>query len=226
MTNSFYKEVIQKIKDHINNRDYEKAFELLNEELKMPYIPKDVEKELLEYKAKLLPHISKEKEAKKITTDDVIDYLNSADKLKLIQAIEELPNLNLRKIAKELKDWIQNNKDDKVTIAFIIENLIDQKVDIDINLDSKSINPKDSKSVLEDPSIIKGLEYIIENTDKQPQLTDLATSEFKRYLLNTYPSIPRDSIEVVKSIINIINNSLNGDNELNEFDKEVLGKLK
>ena len=45
---SYYKEILHTIRTHMSERNYEKAFRLLEDELAMPYIPKQSEQELIE----------------------------------------------------------------------------------------------------------------------------------------------------------------------------------
>lgn len=123
---NYYEELIIKINDYIDNNELDIALRLINEELNMPYIPKDINNKLNE----LLVSI-KDKDVdnykSKVYDDQKLDDLLGGDNLNQLLGVNILIEKNLR----DYKDIIDNyllNGNNKQAKSLLIDALIRQEI--------------------------------------------------------------------------------------------------
>jgi hypothetical protein len=108
--NNFYEELKQDIDSHISKNDYAAALKLIEEELSMPYVPRDVEDFLRDKYSEIRSHISQEE--KRINIDKIFDILEqdikSVDKFDLSMTLAEY---NLAKYEEDIKKLLLLEED-------------------------------------------------------------------------------------------------------------------
>lgn len=119
---TYYDELISDIEKHFSDHDYFGAYGLIINELKMPYIPKEAEKRLLELKEKVEEELS-------VTTSSLSDeqiqqYLNGSKQQQLL-AVAELHRLNLNDYCDVIEAYLRGPGFVNAKVL-LIESLINQ----------------------------------------------------------------------------------------------------
>ena len=101
---NYYEQKLKEI-EKLKNTDCSKAFSLLIEELKMPYIPQKYETAFHQLYKEIKPLLNEQNvSAKQINHGTILSFLNSNEYDKIAIAIDNLKNINLHKITNELQN--------------------------------------------------------------------------------------------------------------------------
>lgn len=123
---NYYESVIFNIKNHIENDEIKEAKALLNEELKMPYIPNEYENELQRLNQIVESLLKLNEESKQITITQIEKYLNGNDQEQL-QAVAVLLDKNLRSHIDLIQNYLCKNPN-KEAASLLIDALIEQNI--------------------------------------------------------------------------------------------------
>lgn len=121
---SYYDDILKRIDQLIDNKEYEKAISTLKEELSLAYIPKDFEKtfkDRLNSISGLVDH-----GVKTISDEELISYLKSSYEKQLI-AVNLLDSKNLRDYLDIVEDFLVG-KGLKNAKVLLIDSLIRQEI--------------------------------------------------------------------------------------------------
>ncbi|MFV0380395.1 MAG: DUF3196 family protein [Anaerorhabdus sp.] len=124
---NFYDDILIQIQNLMEEESYADAYEIIQNELKMPYIPFNFEQKLYAIKSEIKAHLS---ENKKISThfeiDEIIDYLNGDLEMQVI-AVEQLDKLALRNHIDVIKEFLTGVGSDCAKVL-LIESLYKQEI--------------------------------------------------------------------------------------------------
>lgn len=123
MNTNYYDELIINIEKLISLGKKDEAIKIIDEELALPYVPRDIEEKLSQYLIEL-----KEKDIhfKSISDDEMLDFLSGDETHQLI-AVDELSRRNLRDYIDICDEYLKgdnyiNSK------ALLIDSLIRQEI--------------------------------------------------------------------------------------------------
>ncbi|BDU67463.1 MAG: hypothetical protein TYPL_1160 [Candidatus Tyloplasma litorale] len=140
MKGEFYKDKKNTISKLISELKYDEAMEIINEELKMPYIPIEFESFLKEA-INQIPLMNSEK-LFSLSLEKIIDLLIKFDQDSFsINLIQNLSKFNLENYKDEIIYLFENSKN-KRNKAMVYELLINNKINIELPFG----NPKNSSS--------------------------------------------------------------------------------
>lgn len=182
---NYYDEILSKIEDLINKNEYDEAKSLLLAELKVPYIPKEIEQKLNEFL-----ELIKEKTfiIKSLSDEEIIEYLKS-DNTKQLIAIKELNNKNLRDYIDICEDYLKTNGHKEAKVL-LIESLIRQEINYKFIYENITFNPKDCLSPENSEGFLKGYEilndFYLKDPSKLQMAIQLLYKECILYLPNSY----------------------------------------
>lgn len=134
--NAYYQSLIQEIKKQIGDEQYAKAYELICQELNMPYVPQEVMDALEEYKSICKPCV----EHRNTSPDfnKLQDYIHGTQEQQ-IYAIGLLENMNLRMYHDEVQELLYSDLPDEYK-GTLIEALMEQKIDDPFELIKSGLN--------------------------------------------------------------------------------------
>lgn len=118
----YYDNLIEKI-ESLLEKDTPTAISLIDEELKLPYVPRHIYNRLIEIKN----NIDIKKEDSNISIDKVLSYLYDSDE-KQLYASYELDEINLRQYIEPISNYLKG------------DGLLDAKLNIIISLIKQEIN--------------------------------------------------------------------------------------
>lgn len=155
----YYQDCLNKIKNWIHENKYEQARESIMQELNMPYIPSEFEKQLHE----LLQECPVEPSHHWLDDEKIREYLNGDEKKQII-ALNQLANQNIRLYLEEVQHVFDCCPSPLVRIS-LMEILANQQVSeaFDITLNGYAMEfipsamelPMDSEGVLKAIAILK-----------------------------------------------------------------------
>lgn len=175
---NYYDEVIQEIKDEIQNKHYAEALVLLKKELSMPYIPKEAEDQFYALLYDLKFQMSDQKNTYERNIDDILDGLHGSSEQQLI-ACSQLIKRNLREYVEDIQNYL---KDDPYTdaAALLVESISEQEIQdefvwnkdgVEYTFYGDSITPCSKSS-----GFLQANRFLQQWLDKNPDMYEMAKS--------------------------------------------------
>ncbi|NQZ66119.1 MAG: DUF3196 family protein [Mycoplasmatales bacterium] len=224
---NYYEEKIDEIKELLSDSNFKKIYQLINEELKMPYIPEKYEKYFLDTINQIKHHVVGDDSHVSVSRHVAMEYLLSEDFNQESIALELLRDHNLRYEKELLKNRIETWPAEKnILKAFLFELLVEQEISIDINFNGILMNPAKNGSILENKEVKKTLQAMEKYFEKNPSTLNMALDEFQRFLLITYPAVPEDGDAFAFDISQIIKSMFDEKIGLTERQNKIKEILK
>lgn len=189
---AYYEELLEKIESYINEENFKEASDLIESELKQPYIPSNTLEKLLYYK-ELLP-----KKAIKfsLTDDEIIDYLNAEEEKQLI-GVECLNKKNLRDYIDICNNYLKGDGFINAKVL-LIDSLIRQDIGDDIYFNNAGLEytfiPKYIMPLEESDGYKTAIKKLNELFMKEPSMLEMSKSLVYKECLLKLP-INLDEIE-------------------------------
>lgn len=164
---NYYDEALTKINKLIEENKINDAIDLINEELKAPYLPIDFEKKIKDIHSKI--SVSKTNN-QRLTYDEIEEYLFSSYEKQLI-AVVELNNYNLRDYVDLINKYLTSDGYINAK-ALLIDSLVKQEISDEIKYSNEGIEytfiPKFVLPVEESDGFINAINYLNEYYMKEP----------------------------------------------------------
>lgn len=222
MIKNYYEEKLEEISILLKENNFKKVYEIIQEELKMPYIPEIYEKQFLETINDIKHYIVGDESPTSLSREIAMEYLISDDEAQECIALELLKEHNLRYEKEIIKQRIETWPIEKNMLkAFLFESLVEQEIDIDINFNGLKLNPKTTGTILLNKEVQKTMEEIPNYFEKNPAASNMALDEFQKFLLITYPAVPENGKEFAKDISQIIKSMFEDGIKLTDKQKRI-----
>lgn len=131
---NYYTDLIKNLNQAIEDNDFDKALSMLDEEFKMPYIPMDIEKELLEIK-KSIPVQDKPRQSRIYDEDEIINLLAGNPEQNMI-ALDQLKDANIRKYLPVLQEYLLLDNP-RILKSIAITLLMDQQIRDEVTMEDQ-----------------------------------------------------------------------------------------
>ena len=179
---NYYEEIIKEIEENIDNGNYEEARRLINNELSISYVPRDVERKLIELQNKVKDNTY----AKKSLCDEQIEEYLHQDELHQLMAVDELNKKNLRNYIDLVQEYLSSDGylNGKV---LLIDSLIRQEINYDFIYNGQIFNPSRIIFPEESAGFISGLKAIQERFMKDPSMMRMAEQLLYKEVLMALP---------------------------------------
>ena len=118
----YYKELVSNIEKAIESADYDKASKLIDDELSLPYVPKDVLERLREFKE----NIPAKDINRTLSEEEIREYLKGNEYRQLV-AVEQLNKLNLREYYALCNEYLKSDGFINAKVL-LIESLVRQEI--------------------------------------------------------------------------------------------------
>lgn len=161
---TYYEDILKKVENLKQDEDYDACLKILEEELSMPYIPKEYEDQLVNHYNECRSVVRQNRKAKTYDEDDIADLLNgSLDEAFL--AIEQLKKSNIRNHLTEIQEYLKNEPHYLVR-SFLMEAMMEQNItdEITVMIDGLEVvfTPCYIEAVMESDGVIKAIDYLRE----------------------------------------------------------------
>lgn len=224
MNKNFYEEIIEKINNLIKNNQIEEALRIIQDELSMPYVPKQYEqvfkKLLIELESKRTT-----KTRKYYSRDEIIDIFANYEQykedflLEISTYFEEQNWKGYEKIINKIFQLPNLNKNIKI---IIYNALTIQEINYDFIINGVKVNPSKNKTIFETNFAIKNMVDLEEYNFKNPSLYDLCKEIFFIYLIEEFPNSMFFHYQNINNeIINIANVML-GIKKISELNEKEI----
>lgn len=169
---SYYDDLLNTIDALIANKNILEAKSLVLNELKMPYIPSDIETKLNAY----LKDFPKEDMSHHISIEEIVSYLKEDEEKQLI-AVNELSRLNLRDYLDIVSEYL--NSDGFINAkVLLIDSLISQDISNELNMVNEGVEykfiPKYIVPVELSKGYVKAIKLVSDEYMKEPSKLKLA----------------------------------------------------
>ena len=118
----YYKELVSNIEKAIESADYDKASKLIDDELSLPYVPKDVLEKLREFKE----NIPAKDINRTLSEEEIREYLKGNEYRQLV-AVEQLNKLNLREYYDLCNEYLKSDGFINAKVL-LVESLVRQEI--------------------------------------------------------------------------------------------------
>ena len=194
---NYYDETIDKIKNLIDQKEYEEAKRLILNELDLPYVPKDFEDKLNE----LLLQVKQDTyKPLSLSDEEIINYLNMDESHQLI-GVDALNRRNLRDYIDICENYLSkpNYANSK---ALLIDSLISQQIDHEfIYKDDNrevSFNPIKILPVEENDTYIECYKRIQDIYMKEPSIIIMANQLlYKEFMMKLPETFNKEDIDTI-----------------------------
>lgn len=226
--NSYYQSLIAEIQKKIDGKAYQEAYDLIHQEISLPYVPQDCLAILESYQQECLPHIRKEHT---LGMDTILSWIYE-DPSKQEQVIPFMKDLNLRQYTKEVQDLLNAELLDE-SKGELIEYLMEQKIDTPFKIEKNGLDitfiPSSILCEEIDPVAIEVRAYL----DAWFSNDDPAFLNFCMTLLHQEILVRRpfdlneeEALPIAKAIVRLVYAALMRDDELEDFtEKKDLTKV-
>ena len=198
---NYYEEILKEIKECIENKEYEQARRLIENELSVPYVPRDVERQLQE----LLNTVKEASFIPRSLTDEDIEKYLFMDEVHQLMAVDGLNKRNLREYIDLCQKYLSSQGYINAKVL-LIDSLIRQEINHEFSYGEDSFNPKEIMRPEESAGFLSGLKAIQERFMKDPSMMRMAEQLlYKEVLLALPKALDHDEgIRVSDKIIEYI----------------------
>ncbi len=162
MSSNYYQEFFERIKEVIN-QDAKQALSLVQQELSMPYIPLEVEKELLQLQRDL--SASMIKKTFYIDLEAIDEGLESDQQEQQLKAIDALSHVSCRDYVDSIQSYFNRLPHENLK-ALLIDILIEQQISEEFKVMHRGVEvtfvPMYLERAAETDGFIKASEYLCE----------------------------------------------------------------
>ncbi len=202
---NYYDELLSKLDELMDNKHYKEAEKLIDDELSMAYVPKDIESKLKEYKDEVKVYTFR---SRSLNDEQIEEYLFN-DPEHQLRAVTELDKRNLRDLIDLCDKYLRSNGFINAKVL-LIDSLIRQQIDhrfVYINNDDRyEFNPKDVKKADEAEGYLSAINCLQEYYLKEPSKLLLAEQLLNKEALLSLPFnlSYEDGIKIAEKIENYI----------------------
>ena len=205
--NAYYHSLIEEIKKEIDEKSYAQAYELICQELNMPYVPEDALELLEYYKSECKPYLEQKSKS--------MDFSKSI-----------LENMNLRMCHDEVQELLDSDLPDEYK-GTLIEALMEQKIDDPFDLIKSGLNITFIPSAIlpmEQDQSINEASSLFESwfTNEDPTMIQFCMSLLMQLVLYERPfdQEDKDPYQLAKGICRLVYDAMQKSDEWPGFVKK------
>lgn len=224
---NYYDEIIAEIKELIANGNFEEALEKLKEELRMPYVPAEPEKELKALHRMVMAELNANSKVQRIIPDDdeLKESLFSANLDEEMGTIQIIRKLKLSDYYQLIRDYLKTPIYGEIA-SLLIYMLIEDKCSEEFIVlkDGMDVTfiPSECKLPEDGECYLWGIQYLDEKVNKDPSILKMCKDMLHLKLLANLPfTYERDEMEIIcKVIILQVYRAMDLEEELENLAKE------
>ena len=172
---NYYDELISQIETLITNKEHQQALAMIQEELNMPYVPKEVLLKLEAYEILCQQTLKQKQPKRQLDFEDIAKGL-FLDDFSAMNSIVMMSDLNLRNYIEECQD-VLNRLSNPVLVGLVILQLTQQNIDHEFTLQKPGLTFSFYPVYVEAPNESDGYQiasrYFQEELFKEPQFENL-----------------------------------------------------
>lgn len=203
---------------------------LIKEELKVPYVPREFEKFLLE-KQKEISFILRDKQRHKLSIED-LENIDKLDSESLLYVLPYLKDFNIKHLNNEFQNIFNNEEISNIVKSLLIAALSDYKFDYNFTITKENTLIKFNPLTVFDIRNSENFIYIEKRLQLLGNIEINVIELIKRlvitYLLYIYPLVIADEYcdEIITASILLVSKMLNVDVKCDTFTKIYTSRTK
>lgn len=214
----FYSEVVKKILDLVNKEEFDKALEILDEELSQPYVPNELYHNLNQIKIEIEQQLTENKYNNKVAKLSKLEIWNFVYNEKTHKFDNVYFNILLSKFNEQFDDVdyaminkiFLDKKVDNVSKSIMIHDLREMKVNHDFDLYNDYLNKtfkiNPFKNIELDEQVVKLANELDEIFSKNPSKSEIALSLLQVLATKFIPqTIKFNNNDIIKTVVNMTN---------------------
>ncbi|MGN1399406.1 MAG: DUF3196 family protein [Erysipelotrichaceae bacterium] len=127
----FYTDLLDRIDNLIGEQQYQQAEKLIDDELKMPFVPLEIEKKLIEYQRSIKGYLSQPLLQQQLSEQQLYQYLTSSSQ-KGFKALQYLQKSNIRNYLTFIQQLLSSDEVNHLLKCLLFEILVDQAVNCEV----------------------------------------------------------------------------------------------
>ncbi len=219
--NTYYEEVIGKIKKLMEDEEYEQAYLVVQEELSLPYIEKGYEEQFIQFYNEL--NVKVRKDRQKVYDEDDIDSLMMGSLDEVFLAIEQLRKMNIRNHLEVIRTYLKNEPH-FLAKAYLIEALMEQNVNEEFEVEHQGMLmnfiPCYIEPMMECDGAVQVIAYLrewFENSDPSMLMMCVESLVKETYLMLPFNIEEEDAKQLAISIALYVYVAMSRSNEIQAF---------
>lgn len=161
---NYYETLIKELECNIANKEYKQAYTKLEEELSLPYVPKEYEERLVAMYTQCYHELNQDVMQKKYSEEDIASLLKGTLE-EAFSAVTLLKESNIRRHLDEINEYLSKNPHYLIR-SLLVEALYEQDIHEEINLDYEGMDVTFIPSYVEMPqqqeSLIEAVKMVHE----------------------------------------------------------------
>ncbi|WP_296241884.1 DUF3196 family protein [uncultured Faecalicoccus sp.] len=205
--NSYYQSFFEEIKKKIEGNQYQEAYDMIHQEIALPYVPKDCLELLETYQEMCRDHLRLSTSS--MDAGKIICWIHGSPSQQE-NAVPYLRSLNLRQYLDEVQDLL-NSKICQERKGELIEYLMEQKIDAPFTIEKGGLEIQFVPSVIlpveEDQGIQAVTQYFedwFSNEDPSFQTFCLALMEQEVLLRRPFDLSEEEPLPLAKAIVRLV----------------------
>lgn len=229
--NSYYQTLLGDVVKLFQEERFEKASQLINEELSMPYVPAEAQQILEQYQEECRPYLSR---TRHVSDEELEQWCENGSESQKERAVTALLSLNLRQYLPEVRKLLlAENLLDEFK-GELIEALIEQKVDETLRIrksDGRLVSFNPSKIVpAQQDAVIQQTKNLLDQwlSADNPSLENFCEELLKQETLERRPDdfSGQDPQVLAASLVRLVYEAMNDREDYDRFiRKEKLEQL-
>lgn len=229
--NSYYQTLLGDVVKLFQKKKFEKASQLINEELSMPYVPAEAQQILEQYQEECRPYLSR---TRHVSDEELEQWCENGSESQKERAVTALLSLNLRQYLPEVRKLLlAENLLDEFK-GELIEALIEQKLDETLRIrksDGRLVSFNPSKIVpAEQDAVIQQTKNLLDQwlSADNPSLENFCEELLKQETLERRPDdfSGQDPQVLAASLVRLVYEAMNDREGYDRFiRKEKLEQL-
>lgn len=158
---TYYEDILKKVENQMEDEAYQSAFNILEEELSMPYIPREYEEKLIAYYNQCRSEVNTNI-TRKYSEDDIENLLKGSLEEQFL-AIEQLKKSNIRNHMDAISEYLKESPHYLVR-SCLMEAMMEQNITDEITTEIDGLEVTFTPCYIEAPmdsdGVIKAVEYL------------------------------------------------------------------
>ncbi len=222
--NAYYTSLLKDIENKMIDKHYDLAYELICQELEMPYVEKEALEALNKYKDECKQYLNQE--SRSLNTNKLYDFIHGNLEEKIC-AIQMLESMNLRMYHDEIQILLNSDLPDEYK-GELIEALMEQKIDDPYEIIKSGLQitfiPSSILPISQDRTIVEVCS-LFESwySNEDPSLVQFCTTLFLQHVLSERPfdQEEEDSYVLAKAISRLVFEAMQKSDEWPIFERKL-----
>ena len=233
---NYYQELIARISEHIQRQEYQQASDLIEEELKLPYVPSDTYDRLIEFRDEIRGFLTKEPSAAFMSEQQVEAFLAAGGE-KAYQAVSFLKKANIRGFLDVIQEYMLKDDADRMVVSILFDLCHRQGVNTELqycdNGTWKKQRPAEAADVTDNELFRETAALLASRFENSnPSFLELCRQVLVQHAYLKYPEKMENSAEkltdqIVRYVFEAIRDAEGWQRYISEYgiDEKAIGQL-